>query len=107
MKKNNLSKHWMILSAQVLCAAASTYAAVPTFGERTAFFSPSDTMTAQANWSPCITDINGDGLPDILAGCFDSGRVVQLLNDGTKNAPSFSIGPDLSADGAVISLPFG
>lgn len=56
---------------------------------------------------PCIVDWNGDKKKDLLVGCFYDGFVYLYLNSGTNNAPVFSTGTKLQADGKDISVTYG
>ena len=54
--------------------------------------------------SPCWTDINGDGLPDLLTGN-TSGELYFYANTGSASRPQLAAGVRLSAAGTAIDLP--
>ena len=56
---------------------------------------------------PRVVDWNEDGKKDLLVGCFFSGNVHLFLNSGSNNAPVFTTGTMLQADGIVISVAYG
>jgi hypothetical protein len=56
---------------------------------------------------PHAADWNGDGLPDLVVGQFDGGKVRLYLNEGTANEPRLGASTFLEAGGAQISLPCG
>lgn len=56
---------------------------------------------------PCVVDWNEDGKKDLLVGCFWNGYIYLYLNSGTNNAPVFTTGTKLKADGVDISVSYG
>lgn len=56
---------------------------------------------------PCVVDWNEDGKKDLLVGCFYYGNIYLYLNSGTNNAPVFTTGSKLKADGTDISVNYG
>ncbi len=47
--------------------------------------------TGKASWAhsaPCVEDIDGDGLPDLIVGDF-SGKLSVYRNVGTRNKPAY------------------
>ncbi len=41
------------------------------------------------DYMPTFTDLNGDGLGDIVSGIFNDGAIFYSINTGTKQAPKF------------------
>jgi hypothetical protein len=56
---------------------------------------------------PCVVDWNEDGRKDLLVGCFYNGFIYLYLNSGTNNAPVFTTGSKLKADGVDIAVNYG
>ncbi len=56
---------------------------------------------------PCVVDWNEDGRKDLLVGCFYYGYIYLYLNSGTNNAPVFTTGSKLKADGVDLSVNYG
>ena len=57
-----------------------------------------DTGEAWGHSSPCVVDLNGDGVKDLLLGDF-GGKFQIYLNSGKPNAPAYSRGGLLQAGG--------
>jgi len=68
---------------------------------------PRDGGGANIYTVPCVVDWNEDGKKDLLVGCFYNGNIYLYLNSGTNNAPVFTTGSKLQADGADIAVNYG
>lgn len=53
---------------------------------------------------PCVADWNGDGLPDLLAGCQPGFKILLYLNTGSAGRPVFTAATNLQAGGLDIAL---
>jgi hypothetical protein len=65
---------------------------------------PVDAETGKA--SPCFTDIDRDGLPDLIVGQFN-GRFTIYRNTGTPGHPLFEEPVSMQADGLEAWVPAG
>jgi hypothetical protein len=59
------------------------------------------------NSAPCVHDLDGDGLPELLVGQFEAGRVRVYRNVGTRGAPRFEGFEYLRAGEELFELPYG
>ena len=57
--------------------------------------------------APFVGDIDGDGLPDLLVGQFDEGRLRVYRNIGTKGKPRFGPHTWFEAGGELGTVPVG
>jgi hypothetical protein len=57
--------------------------------------------------APFVGDFDGDGLPDLLVGQFDEGRLRIYRNKGTKGHPKFDSYTWFTAGGKIASVPVG
>jgi hypothetical protein len=57
--------------------------------------------------APFVGDFDGDGLPDLLVGQFDEGRLRIYRNKGTPGKPKFDSWEWFMADGKIASVPVG
>ena len=57
--------------------------------------------------APFVGDFDGDGLPDLLVGQFDDGRLRIYRNKGTKGRPRFDSYTWFEAGGKIASVPVG
>ena len=55
--------------------------------------------------TPAFLDWDGDGLPDLLVGQFDGGKLRLYRNRGKKGAPRFEGFEEVAAGGAAASVP--
>ena len=62
---------------------------------------------AGGNSAPAWADVSGDGLPDLLVGQFEEGRVRLYRNAGTRSAPRFEGFELLRAGDGLLGVPFG
>lgn len=62
-----------------------------------------DTGDAIGHSGPLVTDLDGDGLPDLLVGSF-RGEIRVFHNTGTRTAPSFEEEGLLEAGGEPIRI---
>ena len=53
--------------------------------------------------APCLTDVNGDGKLDVLAGNF-AGQLLLRLNEGSKTKPCFKSEQALQSGGRDVVL---
>jgi hypothetical protein len=58
-------------------------------------------MRGEFDWAPAVVDLDGDGLPDLVAGTWRD-RVQWWRNTGTRSAPRW-----VQADSALITLTRG
>lgn len=63
-----------------------------------------DTGEAWGHCGPCIADVDGDGLPDLLVGDF-SGFFRFYKNVGTKDKPIYTDKGQLQAGGVAAQVP--
>jgi len=59
------------------------------------------------NSAPAWADLTGDGLPDLLVGQLEEGRVRLYRNVGTRGAPRFVHFELLRAGDGLLGVPFG
>ena len=52
--------------------------------------------------SPCLADMDGDGLKDLLVGQFNGGKIMHYKNEGDGK---FAAGEFLRADGETAEIP--
>jgi len=52
--------------------------------------------------TPCVTDYNGDGLPDILIASPSDGRIKVAINKGTKSAPDLATLVNIKAEDSLL-----
>lgn len=57
--------------------------------------------------APCFSDLDGDGLPDLLVGQVGGGRIRIYRNVGRLGEPKFEGFTYLQAGGADASVPAG
>lgn len=57
--------------------------------------------------APMMTDWNEDGLPDLLIGQFEDGRMRFYPNIGTEGSPEFMYFDYLRDGGSILSVPYG
>jgi hypothetical protein len=57
--------------------------------------------------APFVGDFDGDGLPDLLVGQYDNGRLRIYRNQGTKGHPRFDAYTWFTAGGKIASVPVG
>lgn len=57
--------------------------------------------------APFFGDFDGDGLPDLLVGQFEDGRLRVFRNLGTRTAPRFEQGEWFRAGGDFGRVPVG
>ena len=57
--------------------------------------------------APFVGDFDGDGLPDLLVGQFDEGRLRIYRNVGTKGKPRFDSFEWFQAGGELGRVPEG
>lgn len=62
---------------------------------------------AGGNSAPGWADLTGDGLPDLLVGQLEEGRVRLYPNVGTRGAPRFERFELLRAGDGLLGVPFG
>jgi hypothetical protein len=63
-----------------------------------------DTGAAWGHSGPCIADVDGDGVPDLLVGDF-SGKFRFYKNVGTKDKPVYTDKGFLKAGGVDAQVP--
>lgn len=56
---------------------------------------------------PCVTDWNGDGLPDLIVGYQPASKLALYLNSGSAAQPVFTTWTNLQAGGSDIWHPSG
>jgi hypothetical protein len=59
------------------------------------------------NSAPAWADLTGDGVPDLLVGQFDQGRVRLYRNVGARGAPRFVDFELLRAGQGFVDVPYG
>jgi len=59
------------------------------------------------NSAPCLADLDGDGLADLLVGQFEDGCVRVYRNAGARGAPRFEDFELLRAADALATVPHG
>lgn len=52
---------------------------------------------------PVSADLDADGLPDLLVGCF-SGNLLMFKNVGTRSEPKFADAGLLAAEGETVKI---
>lgn len=57
--------------------------------------------------APLLTDWDGDGLNDLLAGQFEEGRMRLYKGSGTPSEPVFDDFQYLRDGGGILSVPYG
>jgi hypothetical protein len=57
--------------------------------------------------APCFTDLDGDGLPDLLVGQFGEGKLRVYRNAGNPGDPKFGAWEYLKAGGKPASVDYG
>lgn len=57
--------------------------------------------------APLMADWNGDGLPDLLCGQFDHGRIRYYPNVGSPGSPLFQEFHYLMDGEDTLSVPYG
>jgi hypothetical protein len=57
--------------------------------------------------APFVGDFDGDGVPDLLVGQFDDGRLRIYRNGGTRSRPRFDSYTWFEAGGQIASVPVG
>jgi hypothetical protein len=57
--------------------------------------------------APFVGDFDGDGLPDLLVGQYQQGRLRVYRNKGTKGRPKFDSYTWFEAGGKIASVPEG
>jgi hypothetical protein len=62
---------------------------------------------AGGNSAPCLHDMDGDGLLDLLVGQFDDGGVRYYRNVGAHGAPRFGEFRFLKAGDGLLRVPYG
>lgn len=65
-------------------------ATTPAFIELTGSANPFNTLSVSAYSAPCLADIDGDGLPDLVLGAAD-GTLRYYRNTGTATNPAFTL----------------
>lgn len=63
-----------------------------------------DQGEAWGHLGPCVEDVDGDGVRDLLVGDF-SGKFVLYRNTGTDKAPVYAKGEHLKAGGVDAQTP--
>lgn len=59
------------------------------------------------NSAPFLADLDGDGLPELLVGQFEDGRVRVYPNVGARGAPRFEDWHFLRAGDELLRVPYG
>jgi len=62
---------------------------------------------AGGNSAPCLHDLDGDGLPDLLVGQLEGGGVRFYKHVGTRGAPRFGESRFLRAGDGELRVPYG
>jgi hypothetical protein len=57
--------------------------------------------------APCVADLDGDGLPDLLVGQFGGGKLRIYRNVGEAGKPEFREFTWFQAGGALGTVPSG
>ncbi len=57
--------------------------------------------------APCVADMDGDGLADLLVGQFGDGKLLVFRNTGSAKAPVFAKATEFVADGKPGTIPSG
>lgn len=57
--------------------------------------------------APLVTDFDGDGIPDLLAGQFDGGKLRIYRNAGSAREPRFEGFAWFEAGAALGTIPSG
>ncbi len=62
---------------------------------------------AGGNSAPCMADLDGDGLADLLVGQFQDGCLRVYRNVGARGKPRFEAFQLLRAADALATVPYG
>lgn len=62
---------------------------------------------AGGNSAPCVADLDGDGLFDLLVGEYEDGLVRSYRNVGALGAPRFAAGELVRHADGPVKVPYG
>jgi hypothetical protein len=57
--------------------------------------------------APCVTDFDGDGVPDLLVGQFGDGKLLVFRNTGSATDPVLGAAVEFQAGGKAGTVPSG
>jgi hypothetical protein len=95
----------LLITVLIIAGAASSYS--PVYVVKLSLECAGVPIDVGTYGSPCFQDWNADGLPDLIVGQYDDGKIRIYINEGSPGTLIFNSWTYMQADGTDITLPYG